>query len=178
MKNIFIICILLTAFQLFSLELPRPKDDRLFAEYESYRYAKFLKKPITGSGYIAMDGKDKFAFIQIKPVSVEIKKSGDRTTYKKGSNMPVDISGMSMDMFFLFESDEKISAGYNVVKSAGSDFDNYDITPKTADNITNIKVKAKEDKVEKIEIFFKDGGKIIYIFKNIVTGVKPDERYF
>jgi Outer membrane lipoprotein carrier protein LolA len=178
MKKIFIICVLFLTFQLFSLELPRPKDDRLFAEYDSFRYAKFLKKPLAGSGYIAMDGKDKFVFIQIKPVSVEIKKSGGRTTYKKGSNMPVDISGMAMDMFFLFESDEKISAGYNVSKVAADGSDNYEITPKSPDNMINIKVTAKEDKVEKIEIFFKDGSRLIYLFKNAVTGKKPDERYF
>ena len=47
-----------------------------------------------------MNGKDKFVFIQIKPVFVKIKKSGNVTSYQKGNSMPVDISSMAIDFFF------------------------------------------------------------------------------
>jgi hypothetical protein len=178
MKKIYIVYFILTSFLLFSLELPKPKNDQLFAEYDSYRYSKFLKKPITGSGYLAMDGKDRFVFIQLKPLIVEIRKNGGRITYKKGSNMPIDISNMAMDMFFLFETDENISINYNVIKTAGSEMDSYEIIPKAEQNLLKIKVTAKEDKVEKIEILFKDDSKIVYFFRNVFTGRKPDEKNF
>jgi hypothetical protein len=177
-KSGLIILFLFLTFFLFPVDLPQPKNGELFTEFDSFRYAKFLKKPIAGNGYIAMDGKEKFVFIQEKPLHVEIRKNLDKVTYKKGFNMPVDISNMSMDMFFLFEEPDVLNANYDISKNSINDRDEYTITPKQKSNLKFLKVTGKEDIFEKVELYFNDDSRIIYIFNHTVTGVKPDEKYF
>ena len=178
MKIKIILFLFFLTLVLSSIEIPQPRNGELFREFNSYRYARYLKKPIHGTGYIAMDGKDRFVFVQTKPIMVQIKKINDRITYKKGFNMPIDVSNMAMDMFFLFEDQDVLKSNYDITKNFINNKDEYRIVPKEKNNLTIIKVTAIEDKVEIVELDFKDDAKIIYNFKNTVTGVKPDEKYF
>jgi len=180
MKSKIILSLLFINFLIHSVELPHPKNDCLYTEFDSYRYAKFLKKPIAGTGYIVMDGKDRFVFIQTKPLHVEIRKNGDRVMYKKGNGMAVDVSNMAMDMFFLFEEQDTLNANYDISKNAISDKDEYIVTPKDIinQNLKYIRIIGKLDVFESVELFFNDESKILYIFKNTITGSKPDEKYF
>lgn len=178
-RRLIIIIFLLSNFIIFSQEqLPQPKNDQLYTEFVSYRYASYLKKPLAGSGYIAMDGKNKFIFKQIKPVIIEIKKNENKTTFKRGATEPIEIDEMENELFFLFGEQKNINQIYDISKKVINNKDNYYIVPKEKQNISNITLIGLDDKIEKIEIFFNDNSKIIYEFKNTVTGIKPDEKYF
>ena len=70
--------------------------------------------------------------------------------------MPVDISNMSMDMFFLFEEPDVLNANYDIIKNIANDKDEYTITPKQKNNLKFLKVTGKEDIFEKVELYFND----------------------
>ena len=176
-RIIFIIFIFFN-LNIFSQQLPQPKNDQLYTEFISSRYASYLKKPLIGSGYIAKDGKDKFIFKQIKPVNLEIKKMNNKVTYKRGTSDPVEISNVDNELFFLFDDPEKTGQFYNIDKKVVNKKDNYYLAPKDKQNISRIIIIGIEDIIERIEIYFSDNSKIIYDFKNTVTGKKPDEKYF
>ena len=176
-KFIFIVFLFLN-FYIFLQELPQPKNNQLYTEFISYRYASYLKKPLIGSGYIAKNGENKFVFKQVKPFIIEIKKMNNKLTFKRGVSESVEINDMENELFFLFEESEKINQIYNINKKKTKNKDYYYLIPKKDQNISQIIIIGIEDKFEKIEIYFNDNSKIIYEFKNTVTGLQPDEKYF
>ena len=126
-----------------------------------------------------MDGTNKFVFKQINPVKIEIKKVDKRITYKKGNAEPLTIDGLSDDIFFLFNYDsDNLGAKYNITRKYINNKEVYNIIPKEKKNIKHIILIAFDDKIEKIKIIFNDKSNLIYEFKNTITGIKPDEKYF
>ena len=61
-KLIFLILFLHCFVLIFSQTLPQPENNQLYTEFISYRTAEYLKNPIISTGYIVMDGRDKFLF--------------------------------------------------------------------------------------------------------------------
>lgn len=178
-RRLIIIIFLFLNFIIFPQEdLPQPKNSRLFTEFVSYRYAPYLKKPLTGTGYIVMDGKNRFIFKQVKPVIIEVKKIDDKTTFKRGNTEPIEVNEMENELFFLFGDQTNIRRIYDISKKVINNKDNYYVVPKNKKDISNIFIVGIEDKFERIEINFNDNSKIIYEFKNTVTGIKPDEKFF
>ncbi len=180
LNKVFCIIIFVSAgINLFSQTLPKPKDGKLYTEFTFVRKSKYLKKPIIGSGYIAMDGTEKFIMKQSTPVLIVVRKNNKKMTIKKENNEPIEVDPKaSGDIMFLFENDEVINARFNITKQTIEGMDKFMITPKTKEQIKSINVISTFDKVNTIEITFNDDSNLIYTFKNTLTGITPDEKYF
>ncbi len=180
LKNYFIFFLLFLNFLLFSNELPQPKDNLLYTEFVSYKYSPFLKKPGISSGIIAMDGKEKFIFKQLKPVIFILKKIDGRFTFQRQNTKEVAVDGETYDNDFmmLFGDSNKLAESFNIVENKVNTKSIFTITPKTENKILKMIITAKGDAFEKIEMLFNDNSKLIYEFRNTVTGKKPDEKIF
>jgi hypothetical protein len=184
-KYILTIIFLGLILPLFSQAIPHPKNDRLYTDFTCYRYAAYLKKPIISTGFIAMDGQANFLFKQISPLLIEIRKTGDKIIYKRGDQAPMEFSassggavGTTNSIIFLFDDSGKIKDKYNIVKKSLDGKDEYTVTPKEKEAVKQIFITAVEDRIETIKMYFADNTSYLYEFKNTVTGVKPDEKYF
>ena len=175
-KIILILLFFQLIILLFPQTIPQPKNNQLYTEFVSYRTALYLKKPIVSRGYIAMDGVEKFIFKQSCPVLVEIRKSNNLITYKRGDSEPIQVDFVSDNIFFIFGESEKIKEKYNVIQNDNKN--KYYLTPKEKESIKQIIITAIDDIISKIEILFNDKTELVYEFKNTITGIKPDEKYF
>ncbi len=163
----------------FPAVLPKPKNAMLYTEFDFVRTSKYLKKPVTGSGYIAMEGQDKFIFRQNSPVRIVVRKNGRKMTFQKEDAQPVEIDPKSGgDVMFLFDSDESINSRFDISAKRQDGRMLYSLVPKSDERIKSISVIAKGDRVEKIEINFANDSSLAYTFKNTVTGTAPGEKYF
>jgi len=181
MKKIILLIILFISVNIiYSQNIPQPKNNQLYTEFTSTRTAKYLKKPLTANGFIVMDGLNNFLFKQTDPVLIEIKKIKGKITYKKGDNDPIEIDSKAQEFLIIFDNPENINKNFDIKKEIINKKDFYTVTPKNGsnENIIKILITAVEDKIEIIEIYFTNGSKHTYKFRNTVTGKKPDEKYF
>ena len=125
-----------------------------------------------------MEGLDRFLFIQTKPVYIEVRKISDKITFKKGDMQPIQVDAMSDGIIFIFTDSAKLKEKYTIIKKDINNKQEYLIIPKEKENISQILIIAIHDKIEKMKIFFNDKSNLVYEFKNTVTGIKPDEKYF
>ena len=177
-KLIFLILFLHCFVLIFSQTLPQPENNQLYTEFISYRTAEYLKNPIISTGYIVMDGRDKFLFKQDEPISIEIKKNNNIITFKKNGMQAIQVDSLSDDFTFLFDDPEKLKQKYFITKKNINNKEEYSVIPKQKENINQIIIITSGDKIEKIDINFNDKTNLVYNFKNTITGTKPDEKYF
>jgi hypothetical protein len=178
----FVMCLITGSAQfLVGFEsLPQPKNDRLYSEFTARRSAPYLKRPLLSSGYIAMNGKDKFIFKQTKPSVIEVRKKEDRLTLKINNNAPMEINSNSNgdNISFIFDSPENLEKYYDITKTSADGNDEYQIVPKTRAKVDRIILTGIGDIILTIDIFFTDKSDILFEFKNTKTGTAPDEKYF
>jgi len=173
---------------LFSNDIPVPENNYLYTDFTFERTSPFLKKPVTGSGRILMDGKNHFIFKQIKPVLITIKKISGEISFQKGDAKPITINAMSDDMdngniAILFSGDSaRISELFKLTHSTIQGKDYFELIPRESmlslKTIQIIHIVSKADKIENIKIEYKNKSTITYSFFNAVTGIKPDEKNF
>ncbi len=188
MKQFFYLLFLSMTLILFSKDIPVPDNNYLYTDFTFERTSPFLKKPVTGSGRIVMDGKDNFIFKQIKPVLIIIKKIAGEISFQKGDAKPIIINAMSDDMdngniAILFSGDSaRISELFKVTYSAIHGKDNFELIPRddtgSLKTILLIHIISNIDKIEKIKIEYKNKSTITYSFFNAITGIKPDEKNY
>jgi len=160
--------------------LPKPVNNQMYTEYLSYKYTPYLKKPAVASGIIAMDGKNKFIFKQIKPVAFKIKKDQEKITYKRENMNEIIVEGSSSnyDFMFLFDESADLAKDYNINQKLLNEKIEFTILPKEKSKYKKIVVTSKEDKFEKLEFYFSDNSNLIYKFSNTITGKPVDEKVF
>jgi hypothetical protein len=180
MKITLILIMMTITSVLFSETLPQPKNAQLYTEFNSKRTAPFLKKPITSSGYIVMDGKSNFLYKQTNPFNIEVRKKGSKLTFKKDKSEAITLppTASGDNIAFLFEGDETFLENYDITKKAASNKDLYSIIPKKSEKVKEIQITGNDDKFESIKLIFNDKSEIFYEFKNTVTGTPPDEKLF
>lgn len=189
MRKILLIAItVLSALNLTAMEIPVPENHYLFTKFEFERTAPFLRNPVKGEGIIVMSGKDRFLFNQIKPVEIKIIMNQGSVSYQKGDAKPIVMSGMPDDMdngniAVLFSGDtERINEFFNIEykKENGKD---YFLLKPLSDNkqfrtVDSIDIISSKDKIEIIKLNYKNRSVLKYVFKDTVTGIMPDEKYF
>jgi hypothetical protein len=184
LKRILIVSFIAFNVLIFSQELPHPKDQQLYTEFTSQRMAAYLKKPIISEGYIVMNGSERFTFKQSKPTLIEIKKTGGKIIYKRENMDPIvmDASGqMTADtdnIMFLFSNDQNIKDKFEINIKKINEKDEFTIIPNKKEKVDKITVMAIDDKIESIRIQFLNKSTLVYQFKNTVTGVVPDDKFF
>jgi len=164
---------------MYSQTLPFPKNDMLYTEFVSYKKASYLKNPIKTVGYIVMNGNGNFLFKQISPIVIEVRKKDGRLTFKKENSQPIEIpnSPGGENIAFLFDKNSNYS-NFIITKNVKNNKDFFLVVPKNQDKIEKIEIVSNDDKIESIILFFKDKSSMTYDFKNTVTGIVPDEKYF
>ncbi|HOJ64478.1 MAG TPA: hypothetical protein PLE45_08660 [Spirochaetota bacterium] len=183
MKVNYLILLFICGSFLFSQNrLPVPKDYKLYTEFISYKKFKYLKKESISTGYIAMNGKDKFIYKQLAPFVIEIRKK-DNNLYYKRENMNeiiIDITNSSQfDIAIFFNLDDKeFNENFVITKNKINNTDHYNIIPKNNSYVTNITAKGNDYKLEELTIFYKDGSFLRYEFKNTKTGMDIDSNLF
>ena len=179
MKKIIIFFFTVFCLLLFPQDLPKPKNNQLYTEFTSYRYAPYLKKPLVSSGYIALDGQDKLVFRQNQPVSIVVKKAGEKITYQKGNNTPIEVTDASSnEILIIFGEQEGLQEKYDITKEIIDGKEKFTVIPKKNNRMKSMILFSAEDVLEKLEINFSDRSRLVYEFKNAVTGVSPDKKYF
>ena len=165
---------------IYAVNLPGPKNDQLYTEFKSTRTSPYLKRPMSSSGYIVMNGKENFLFKQQKPVEINVRKDGEHMTLKIGNNPAVEINPDSGgdNIAFLFNNDGNLDKYYDITQSVSQGYDEYLVIPKKKSKIEKIIVQGKENIVISIILNFYDRSVITYTFKNTRTGTPPDEKYF
>ncbi|MBN2546095.1 MAG: outer-membrane lipoprotein carrier protein LolA [Spirochaetes bacterium] len=179
-KKILISFFIIIPCLFFGSVLPKPQNNQMYTEYLSYKYTPYLKKPVVSSGIIAMDGKEKFIFKQIKPVAFKIKKVKGKITYKRESMDEIIIENNSSnnDFMFLFDESVDITKDYNVNEKKINDKTEFMILPKNKGKYKKIIIISNKDKFERLEFYFSDNSNLIYEFTNTVTGKPVDEKVF
>lgn len=185
MRNrLIFVFIIITNFLFSQNRVPIPKYYKLYTEFISYRKMKYLKKESIATGYIAMDGKDKFIYKQKTPFIIEIKKKGDIISYKRenANEIIIDISDKSNSQFegivFLKIFNEENVEDFIITKRTVKNIDYYEIIPKKIVYIDSIKANGIDDKLYELIISYKDGSTLRYEFKNTETGINIDEKLF
>ncbi|OHD24411.1 MAG: hypothetical protein A2Y34_04165 [Spirochaetes bacterium GWC1_27_15] len=181
-KIIFVFLLFIVTISLYSQKIPHPKNSMLYTEFTAYKSALYLKKPIVSSGYIAMNGLDKFIFKQTKPIVIEVKKRENRMFFKREGMNEIEISGNndnSDNIAFLFSTNEDdLKKNFKIEQITTNGKQKYTVTPFKPTKVEKIEVIGIDDKIENIKIFFKDKSTILYEFKNTITGTSPNEKYF
>lgn len=186
-KILYIILFINFTYLLFSQnKLPIPKDYKLYTDFVCYKKTKYLKKETITTGYIAMDGKNKFIYKQINPFVIEIRKRNNTILYKRENfnEITIEISDTNhndVDIFIisLFNSEEKdFENNFFITKEVIKDYDYYKIIPKNTKYIKEIKAKGIDDKLTEIIITYIDNSLLRYEFKNVKTGKSIDENLF
>lgn len=180
MKKFIILLILFYSINIIVLSrnLPQPQNNQLYTEFNSVRTAPYLKRSIKGSGYIAMDGKEKILFKQEKPLNIEVRKTGIEVTFKRGKMEPINIDLQDNDIMLIFSDVEKLQENYTIDTTKKNNKDTFRLTPKKETRIKEIIIISNNINIEKLEIFYKDKSTLVYTFHNTITGIKPDERLF
>jgi hypothetical protein len=181
-KQIFLILTLL-ALSLTTIngqEIPYPDNDMLYTEFTAVRTSPWLKKGMKSSGYLAMNGLDRFIFNQLEPVPLIITRNGDEILFKKGAMKAVAVSAdlIENQVFLFFDRNSGLTEKYDISTTPQEDKTLYTVTPRSEDTFEKITFTGKRDIIYTITILFNDGSTLNYTFSNSVTGTPPDERYF
>jgi hypothetical protein len=161
-----------------ALDIPRPQNDQLYTEFIAHRHAAYLKKPLVSEGIIVLDGQERFLYRQNVPFLIVIKKMGKSVTYQKGSAAPYTVGEVQHDIMVLFEKSDKLTEKYDVTVVKRENDHLYTIIPKLKGDVQRILLTAVIDEVKSLELVFADQSRLVYYFKNTVTGKKPDEKLF
>lgn len=184
LKRAIFVMAFFTVFNfLYTNGLPKPKNNQLYTDYVSYKYTPYLKRPVITTGFIALDGKDKFVFKQLMPVEFVIKRLNEKITFKRAGMAEVvidkDNSNAEYDFFFLFDEGYELLKEYNLIeKDIANGKKEFLITPKNKSNYSKIIVIAFDDKFESLELYFNNKTVLRYEFKNSITGQEIDKKYF
>jgi outer membrane lipoprotein-sorting protein len=160
--------------------LPQPKNDQLYTEFTAKRTSTYLKKPVTGNGYIVMNGKNNFLFRQNTPVLIDVRKKGESLTLKINNNDPIEISSGSDNdnIAFLFDNPINLEKNYYISKTVSAGLDEFLVVPKKASKIEKIILTATGDMIRTLNVYFRDKTVVNYEFRNTKTGTIPDEKLF
>lgn len=190
MKKFFLSAVLFAAFIASAQEasIPFPKNGQLYTEYTSRKSSPYIKKVIESSGWIAKDG-DKFAFFQGTPSVIKVVSNGDEMTLKIGNNKPIKMKAAAdstvefNDINLLFTDDtEQVNRTFSInSENIGSKM-RYFLQPKVnggaVGKLEFMRFVSTQDKLEKLEIKYKNGTEIEFKFFNTVTGENVDEEKF
>lgn len=190
MKKLFLSAVLFVSFIASAQEvsIPFPKNGQLYTEYTSRKSSPYMKKVIESSGWIAQDG-DKFAFYQETPSVMKVVNNGDEITLKIGNNKPMKMKapagseGEFNGMNLIFTGDtQEINRTFNInSENAGSKV-RYFLQPKVGGGaigkLESMYFVSTQDKLEVLEIKYKNGTEIKFKFFNTVTGEHIDEKKF
>lgn len=190
MKRIFLLIFLSVTFFAMSedIAIPRPKDDLLYTEYTSRKSSPYIKKVIESSGWLAKDG-EKFAFYQDTPSVMKVVNKGDEMSLKIGNNKPMKMKvsaaggGEYSDVNILFTADTaEINRIFTINCEAVGSKMRYFLQPKVKDGAVGklefMRFVGTGDKLEKLEMKYKNGTMIEFKFFNTVTGESIDEKKF
>lgn len=171
-------------FMLISQDLPYPKNSQLYTEYICYKYTPYLKKPVISTGYIALNGGDKFIFRQLTPVEFYVKKINEKRVIKRANMDEITLTdsgaNSEYDFSFLFDSSIDISKNFVVEKKLLNEKDKIEflLAPLKKSIYTKITLIAYEDKIEKLELYLTNKTILKYEFKNTITGKEIDKKIF
>lgn len=190
MKKFFLSLLLFAVFIVSAQEasIPFPKNGQLYTEYTSRKSSPYIKKVIESSGWLAKDG-DKFAFFQETPSVIKVVNVGDEMSLKIGNNKPIkmkaeaDSAAEFSDINLLFSGDpEQVNRIFSInSENVGSKM-RYFLQPKNGSGAVGklefMRFVSTQDKLEKLEIKYKNGTAIEFKFFNTVTGESIDEKKF
>lgn len=192
MKKFFLLTFLFTVFvgMAQEIDIPRPKNDLLYTEYTARKSSPYIKKVIESSGWVAKDGK-KFAFFQETPSVIKVVNNGDEMSLKIGNNKPMKMKVASgggagaefADVNILFTADTaEINRVFTISCEPVGNKMRYFLQPKTKDGalgkVEFMRFVSTDDKLEKLEMKYKNQTMIEFKFFNTVTGEVIDEKIF
>ncbi|MCH5150330.1 MAG: outer-membrane lipoprotein carrier protein LolA [Spirochaetales bacterium] len=191
MKKLFLSIILSAVFTVSAQEasvIPFPKNGQLYTEYTSRKSSPYIKKVIESTGWIAKDG-DKFAFFQETPSVLKVVNKGDEMSLKIGNNKPMkmkitaDSATEYSDIGLLFTDDAaQIDRTFSISSEKIGSKTRYFLKPKGDNKVIGklefMRFVSTQDKLEKLEIKYKNGTAIEFTFFNTVTGEDVDEKKF
>lgn len=191
MKNLFLLLFLLAVFTVSAQDagvIPFPKNGLLYTEYTSRKSSPYIKKTIESTGWLAKDG-DKFVFFQETPSVVKVVNNGDEISLKIGNNKPMKMK-MTADgapefneISLLFTNDTaQINRTFSINSENIGSKTRYFLQPKANSGAVGklefMRFVSIQDKLEKLEIKYKNGTAIEFKFFNTVTGEAIDEKKF
>ncbi|MBQ1998474.1 MAG: hypothetical protein II258_04150 [Spirochaetales bacterium] len=190
MKKLFLLSFLFLSFFVFGqdVSIPRPKNELLYTEYTSRKSSPYIKKIIESTGWIAKDGEN-FAFFQETPSLLKVVNKGDEMSLKIGNNKPMKMkksaagNGEFNEVNILFTADTaELNRVFAINCEAAGEKMRYFLQPKSKDGaigkIEYMRFVSIDDKLEKLEMKYKNGTVLEFKFFNTVTGEFIDEKKF
>lgn len=191
MKKFFLSIFLFAVFTVFAQEadiIPFPKNGQLYTEYTSRKSSPYVKKVIESTGWLAKDG-DAFAFVQETPSVIKMVTKGDEITLKIGNNKPMKMKTTAdsavefNEISLLFTNDtEQVNRIFSINSENVGSKTRYFLQPKVNSGAVGklefMRFVSIQDKLEKLEIKYKNGTVIEFKFFNTVTGEDIDEKKF